>query len=199
MNPETNPVTVDTPYGKLYVSVIAAQEDSYHSMARGNVTELRPRVRVASDPTFEADPNHEDHWTIRRRAYAVHQVLYFHDKSDAEWAKGTSVDLWHTDTKSYDDGFRNDMRAQVSYDTKTYDLMRVAVTDALVIFAEANPGWEDFSLYLLQANKRDSELYKVKNLRAEADQHEAKAKKFDQKAGPLFERVPESLRALMRT
>ncbi|MEU7278730.1 hypothetical protein AB0A69_08070 [Streptomyces sp. NPDC045431] len=199
MNPETNPVTVDTRYGKLLVAVSSAKEDSFHDWERGNVTELRPRVRIASDPTFEADPGHVDHWTIRGRAYAVHQTVYFRDLSKADYASGTNLDLWHSEESPYRGGFRNDRRAQVEYRTKTYDLMRQAVADALDVFAKEHQGWDDFSVYLLKASKRDSEMSKYARLLKEAEEHKVQGEKFDQEAAPLYESLPADLRALVRT
>ncbi|MET9119900.1 hypothetical protein [Streptomyces sp. NPDC004528] len=198
MNSETTPVTVETRYGKLFVAVIPALEKKYHSTERGNVTDLYPRVRVASDPTFEANSGHVDHWTIRGRAYAVHQTVYFDDLSDREWASGTNLDLWHSEASGYGEGFRNDRRGQVEFRTKTYDLMRQAVADALDVFSEEHQGWEDFSIYLLKARYRRNELDQAARLRREAEEHQVRGNKFDVEAMPLFNGLSGTLRALIR-
>ncbi|MFC4507039.1 MULTISPECIES: hypothetical protein [Streptomyces] len=198
MNPETNPVTVETSYGKLYVAVLSAKEDSFHDSERGYVTELRPRVRVASDPTFEADPRHVEHWTIRNRAYAVHETVYYRDLSDVSSASGTNLDLWHSEDSPHMGGFRNDRRRQVEYRTATYDLMRQVVANALDVFSKDHEGWEDFSVYLLLKRKRDSQMDESARLHKEAAEHEAKGEKFEQEAAPLYDVLPDSLRVLIR-
>jgi len=198
MNPETTPQTIDTPYGKLHIAVIPATEDSFHSMGRGNVTEIRPRLRIASDPTFEADPNHADHWTIRRRAYAVHETLYFHDMTHVEYANGYKGQRWHSESNPYRGGYRNDRRGQVEYHTKTWDMMRDAVRAALDEFAKANPAWGEFSTYLLLKDRHDRESGKAADLRKEAAEHEAKADKLSAQTAPMLAGLPESLRSLIR-
>jgi hypothetical protein len=199
MNPETNPVTVDTPYGKLYVAVISATEDVHYQSGEGRVVDVSPRVRVATDPTFEADPGHADHWTIRRRAYAVHKTLYFRDLTHIEYSNGNNGGRWQAEESPYKGGFRNDRRAQVEYGTKTWDMMRDAVHDALDKFAAAHPGWEDFSRYLLLKGKHDRRISEAVDLRVQADKEQAEAEKLAGEMAPVFDAVPASLRALIRS
>lgn len=173
-NTPTTPVTVDTKYGKLYVSVAQADPHSYHDSERGNVTDLRPLVWIASDPGFEADPDAADHWTIRGRAYAVHYHVFFEDRTGIEYANGYKGERWHRDSYTpYRGGFRTDRRAPVEYSTKTYDLMWEAVTEALDAFAEQHPGWDRFSVYLLHAANARREYGKAAEARAEAAKRDA--------------------------
>lgn len=195
---ETTPITIDTPHGKLYIAVARAKEDSYHDFERGNVTDLHPLVRIATDPTFEADPNHADHWEIRRRNYAAHQTLYWHDLSHTSYATGTNLDFWHSERNPYNGGFRNDRRGQVEFRTKTYDMMRQTVADALDEFDKTHPGWKELSVYLLLHAKLTRELDEAYTLRKEADEHEDKAKVLTAQAQPMFDALPDTLRALIR-
>lgn len=198
MNPETSPVVVDSPYGKLYVAVIRAEEDRIHDSERGWVTELRPRVRVASDPGFEADPSHADHWTIRGRAYAVHQTVYRHDLRHVVYGNGANGGLWHTQESPHRGGFRNDKRRQVEFRTPTWDLMRNTMHAALDEFHRTNKGWEEFSTYLLLKGKRDSEVNEAVRLRAEASEHETRAVRLAGEMAPIFDRLSPSLVSRLR-
>lgn len=195
---ETTPVIMDTPFGKLYVAVTTAKEDEYHVAGRGNVTDLHPCVRVATDPTFEADPNHADHWTIRGRAYAVHRTFWFQDRSHIVYGNGVSAGRWHGETSPYKGGYRNDRRNEVKYGTKTYDLMDQAVTDALDKFAADHPQWGDLSLYLLFNRERNSALAEVARLNKEAAQAAARAAEWAGKADPARHELPADLAALIR-
>lgn len=192
MNPETTPVTIDTPYGVLYVAVMDAMEDSFHDSERGNVTELRPRLRVASDPTFKADPDHADHWTIRRRAYALHHTVYLWDRRKHDGG------LWHRESSPYRGGFRNDRRDQVGFWTATYDLMDAALSTALDTFAAKHEGWEELSRYLLLKYKHDREVSQAESLWKEAGEHAAKAVDLAGEVASVFDVVSADLRSLLK-
>lgn len=192
MIPETTPITFETKYGTLYVAVMAAREDSYHDRDRGNVIELRPRVRVASDPTFKADPKHEQHWTIRRRAYAVHQTFYLWDRTMH------GGDLWHKESAPYPGGYIDDRGGSVDFRTATWDLMDETVRAVLVEFHARFTGWEELSRYLLLKYKHDSEASKAEYLRAQANKHEAEAMKLAGDMAPVLSATPYAVRALLR-
>lgn len=193
MNPETVPVKIDTEHGPLYVAVMEAREDSFHDSERGNVTEVRPRVRVASDPTFEADPQADDHWTIRRRAYAVHQTFYLWDRT-----MHANGDLWHKESSPYAGGYRNDRRGQVEFRTATWELMHMATVKALGEFAAQYKGWEELSRYLLVKHKHDREIYQVVDLRAQASKHEAAAVKLAGEMAPVFDGLSGDMLSLLK-
>lgn len=198
MNPETNPIKVYTPLGPLHIAVIGADEETYYEHKRGHQTDIRPRVRVATDPTFEADPDHPDHWTIRRRAYAVHRTFFFEDRTHVVYDNGVNAGRWHHETAPYRGGYRNDRRGQVEFGTKTYDLMDKTVTAALDEFAADYPEWADFSVYLLLANKRDRAHTESTELRRQAAEAERRAAEMDKEAQPYLDRVSDDLAALIR-
>lgn len=166
MNTQTSPVQVKTAYGTLYVAVAAADRHSYHDTERGNVTDLRPEVWVASDPEFTADPGAAEHWTIRGRAYGVHYHVISEMRSDGRW---------HRSHTPYAGGFRNDRRGPVEFRTKTFDLMWEAVTTALDEFAARYPAWEDVSRYLLLAGDAAAAESRAADARREAEKHDASA------------------------
>lgn len=199
MKTETIPVRMDTQYGPLYVAVMYAREDQYHDMERGNITELLPRVRVASDPDFEADPNHADHWTIRRRAYAVHNTLVWKDRSAAEYASGTARDFWHHESSPFGRGYHNDRRTQVEFRTATYDLMWDAELAALETFAAEYPQWQELSTLMRFKGQRDRHAAEAADLMRQAEREKAAADRYREQAAPLFDALPSSLLDLMRS
>lgn len=150
----TIPVTLDTTYGPLYIAVSPARRHSYHDMKRGNVTDLRPMLRVAADPEFTGDASAAEHWTIRRRAYGVHWRIFFEDRTRIEYADGRRGERWHRE-RPYDGGFRTDHGGSVEFGAKTWALMWAAVTAALDAFDAAHPGWGDLSRYLMHVADRD--------------------------------------------
>lgn len=196
MQTETTPIKTTTPYGALYIAVSRAERYSYHDSERGNVTDLRPFLRVASDPAFEADPYATEHWTIRRRAYAVHYKIYFEDRTPLNFPKGMNGERWHHDGTPYRGGFRNDKRQPVDILTKTWDLMWDAVTVGLDAFAEQHPGWQDLSRYLLIRSEQAGHEFNATRLRSEAAECDAKALKSAGEAAYLEDRVPLTLLAL---
>lgn len=199
MIPETKPAIIETPYGKLYISIIPAREESFHMVDRGNVKEFRPMLRVASDPTFDADIHHEEHWTIRGRAYGVHEVMFFEDRSQTSYASGTAGDFFHPDHKDYYvEGYRNDRGSKVDYGSKTHKMIREAVENACAQFAEENPGWDDLSVYLHLAYKRGREEREVADLRRQAKEHDAKAREYSEKEIAVLDKVPNFLKDRLR-
>jgi hypothetical protein len=183
-NTQSTPVSVDTKFGKLYLAVATADARNYHDMKRGNVTDLRPELWVATDAGFDADPSAADHWTIRGRAYAVHYHI-IRDRNE-----------WIRSHVPYAGGFRNDRRGQVEVRTKTWDLMWDALTEGLDAFAKAYPGWEELSRYMLHSSDEDRARRKAEEARREAVKHDEIADKHRivrDKAGRL---VPTSVLAL---
>lgn len=163
MKTQSKPVAVETTFGKLYVAVANADPHSYHAMGRGNVTDLRPELWVATDAEFEADPNAADYWTIRGRAYALYyQVIRWR----GEWQRS------HT---PYNGGFRDDRRGQVKFQTKTWDQMWEAVVEGLDAFHRQTPGWEALSVYMLHAANESGEQGKAATARREAEGHDKEA------------------------
>lgn len=198
MQTKTTPIKTTTPYGALYIVVSRAERHSYHVTGRGNVTDLRPFLRVASDSTFEADPNAKDHWTIRRRSYGVHYSIYFEDRTHIQYAAtDRQGERWHYNGAPYRGGFRNDMRNPVEFHTKTWVLMWDAVTGALDAFAEQHPGWQDLSRYLLIRSEQAGHEFNATRLRSEAAECDAKALKSVGEAAYLRDRVPDDLLALI--
>lgn len=182
----TAPVAMHTRYGLLYVAVIEADRHSYHDTDRGDVTDIRPRVRAATDPTFDADPAHADHWTIRGRSYAVHNTYYFQDLTHVFGER------WHKESSPYGGGFRNDS-GQVPYSTATYDQMAAAVVTALDAFADAHSGWTDLSRYLLHRSDTATALYRAEQARKEAEQHEETGAAHAAAAFKVRTSIPDSL------
>lgn len=194
MIPESKPFELETPLGKLYVSVIDASEYHYYRTGHGKVTELRPRVRVGTDPAFETDhTSGAQHWTIRRRAYTVHRTFYFNDLSHIEYSNGANGDRWHKESAPHQGGYRNDRGGQVEFDTATYNQINDAVITALDKFAEGNPQWADMSVLLLLRIKRNRELSKAAQAHKEAEAAEAEASKLAADMDPIFQRMPRDL------
>lgn len=163
MKTQSKPVPVETTFGKLYVAVANADPNSYHERGRGNVTDLRPELWVATDAEFKADPNAADHWTIRGRAYA----LYYHV---VRW-RGE----WQRSHVPHDGGFRDDRRGQVKHQTKTWDQMWEATVQGLDAFHRQTPGWEALSIYMLHEANERGELGRALTARREAEGHDKEA------------------------
>ena len=191
MNPESTPHKVDTPYGVLYIAVMRSEEHSFHDSERGNVTELRPRIRVASDSLFEADPSDADHWTIRGRAYAVHETYQF-NAAPTTYRNGFTERHWRSGDTPYRGGFRNDKRRPVEIRTATYDLMEKAVTDALDSFAADHPDWAKFSEYLYWEGKKGSARMRVIQAQEECRKAETEVDAFTIEAGALRRGLPDT-------
>ena len=198
MNTATTPVKFTTLHGPLYIAVMSADERSYHSMERGNVTELRPMVYVASDPTFEGDPAAEDHWTIRGRRYAIRREFFFEDRTHIEYAAGHQGGRWHFEHGRYRQGYFNDLGNPIERSAKTYDVIEDEVTRWLDSFDATHPGWKNLSSYLhyrRQAAKHES---KAADLRREAAEQESKALKFAADAATCAGGIPEPILALIK-
>lgn len=184
-NTQSTPVVVDTTFGKLYIAVANADPRSYHDSDRGNVTDLRGELWIATDAGFDADPNAADHWTIRGRAYAVH---YHVVKYRGEWLRS------HT---PYNGGFRNDRRGQVEFRTKTWEQMWDAVESALNAFDKQHPGWEDLSRFMLHQSDEGSARGKAADARREAGKHDETAEGHRAVKEAAGKSVPASLLALL--
>jgi hypothetical protein len=188
MKTPTTPVRLDTPLGPLYVAVDTATRHSYYDSERGDVTELRPELRVASDPEFTADPNHTDHWTIRKSAHGVHYVIFFEDRTRFEGGR------WHRDGYTpYQGGFVNNMRKPVGFMSKTWDLMWQTLTEALDRFDVDHPRWQDLSRYLLLRSEQTRHEARAADLRREAEEHDAKAIAFAAEAAAVGNTLPDGL------
>lgn len=197
MNTATTPVRIDTAHGPLHVAVAPAVRSTSYVEGTGNVTELRPRLRVATDPTFEADPNHADHWTIRGRAYAVHLVIVFRDLTHLTYVSGYRGERWHKDDHTpYRGGFRNDKRKQVEFRTPTWDLMWATMTTALEAFNTDHDGWMDLSRFLLMTADAEAEINEAEEARRTADKHDEKARAFAAEAQLYSAAVPDGVFAL---
>lgn len=185
-NTQSTPVAVETEFGTLYVAVACADERSYHDSERGNVTDLRGELWIATDPGFEADPNAAQHWTIRGRAYALH----YHVVRD----RGA----WHRSHTPYGGGFRNDRKNPVEFNSKTWDLMWEATLKALNAFSKEHPGWEELSRYMLHESDESRARSKAEDARREAAKHDEKAKEHRALKGKTGRRLSPALRALLR-
>ena len=185
---ESTPVCVDTPLGPLHVAVMHAERRSWHEVGKGDVTALRPMLRVATDPTFEADPNHADHFTYRRRAYAVHYEVYCEERNGERWHRGGRA--------PYAGGFRNDRRGEVEWRTATFDALWQAVTAGLDAFAAATPGWEGLSRYMLLHSEVSAATSEAADLRRKAEKLDLKADALIQEAAPHLGSVPAETAAL---
>lgn len=185
MDTQSTPVIIDTKYGKLYVAVACADPHSYHDMERGNVTDLRGELWVATDAGFDADPNAADHWTIRGRAYAMHCHMV-RDRN-----------TWQRNHVPYGGGFRNDRGTSVEYSTKTWDLMWEATVTALDAFHEQNPGWENLSRYMLHESDESRARRKAEDARREAARYDDTAREHGALKGKVGATVPASLLALL--
>ncbi len=184
-NPQSTPIVIDTTFGKLYIAVANADPKSYNDSERGDVTDLRGELWIATDAGFDADPNADDHWTIRGRAYAVH---YHVVKYRGEWLRS------HT---PYDGGFRNDRRGQVEFRTKTWEQMWEAVEGALNTFDRQHPGWEDLSRFMLHQSNEDGARGDAITARREAEQHDRTAEGHCARKETAGKLVPASLLALL--
>lgn len=185
MKTQSTPVAVETQYGTLYLAVACADPHSYRDSERGNVTDLRPEIWVATDPGFEADPNAAQHWTIRGRAYAMH----YHVVRD----RGA----WHRSHAPYGGGFRNDRKNPVEFNTKTWDLMWEATVKALDTFHRQNPGWEELSRYMLHAANESSARSRAKDARQAAERHDETADECRAEREREGKAIPASLLALI--
>lgn len=194
----TTPVTFTTPYGPLYIAVIAADRHSYHDTERGDVTDLRPHLRIASDPTFSGSPKADEHWTIRRRAYAVHYEIFFEDRTKIKYAAADMVgERWHRSGYTpYGGGFRNDMRVPVEFRTKTFNLMWDAVSATLDTFDASHTGWQNLSRYLLHEQEAAAERHRADEARKEAKAHDAKADQSAVEAACLAADIPSDVFSL---
>jgi len=195
----TTPLRYDTPHGTLYLAVTTAMPDNFHEVdGRGDVTELRPRVHVATNPDFEANPNHPDHWTIRRRAYALAATFYLHDLSHVRYSNGYTGGRWHTNSRTgLAGGYVNDRGNKVEYQSATYDLMDKAVTDTLDAFHAEHPQWVELSIYLRLAADHDSAMKEADRLRKEADEAQARGDRLWAEAAPMINALPETLTDLI--
>jgi hypothetical protein len=173
---------METKYGALYIAIEPADEYSYRDTERGNVIELRPQLRVCTAPEFEADAVAE-HWTIRGRAYTIHDFMIFDARRDGRW---------HRLRSPYMGGFRNDRRGPVEFRTATFDLMRDTVVTALDEFAARHPGWEDVSRYLLHSNKATGAELAAMEARREAERYDAEAAEFRTRAEPFAAALSKS-------
>lgn len=197
MKTETTPVKVDTTHGPLYIAVMPADRHSYYDSERGDVTDLRPFLRIATDPAFEADPTHTDHWTIRGRAYAVHYEVFFEDRTGIECANGYQGERWHRSGYTpYRGGFRNDRRGPVEFGTATYTAMWAAVVDALDTFDASHPGWMELSRFLLLRAGAAGEADRAEEARQQAAKHDAEAVRLSRVAAEHSVKVPDRVMAL---
>jgi hypothetical protein len=140
-----------------------------------DVTALRPRIRVATDPTFEADPAADDHFIIRGRAYAVHRSFYFQ-------ANHHTGDPWQMEDAPYRGGYRNDRRAPVEFSQKTWDVINAAVIAALDAFVADHPEWRHFSEYLYWDGKENAARAEARDLERQARERLVKAAEYLAKA-----------------
>jgi hypothetical protein len=174
MTPESDPYKVTTPFGPLYLAVMPATMDTFWDN-NTRVTALRPRIRVASDPAFEADPAHPDHFTIRGRVYGVHRSFRF-------WPGHISGDHWHKEDPPHGGGYRNDKRKLVEFQTPTYNNIDAAVIAALDAFATDNPEWPHFSEYLYWDGKENAARAEARDLERQAREQLVKAAEYLAKA-----------------
>lgn len=196
MKTETTPVKVSTPHGALYIAVMSADRRRYYDTERGDVTELRPHLRIATDPTFEADPAHADHWTIRGRAYAVHFEIFFEDRTKIEYEHGYQGERWHRGHKPYAGGFRKDNRGEVQFGTATWDAMWKATVGALDLFDASHPGWMDLSRFLLLDGESERASGKAAEARREAAKYDAEAATLVAESSKYGRAVPATTLAL---
>lgn len=192
MNPESTPHKINTPYGVLYVAVAPAKQDRFYDTdRRTDVTVLVPRLRIASDAAFEADPNAAEHWTIRGRAYGVHQLYYFRDLTHVVYSNGRRGGRWHLEDNPHRGGFRNDKRLPVEFGTATYEMMDLLVTNALNCFAADRPGWTQFSEYLHLTDQEKSARCEASRLETELHRAVEKANDFAGRAWELGAKLPD--------
>lgn len=196
MKTETTPVRLTTPYGPLYVAVMRADRYSYHDTERGNVTDLRPFLRIATDAAFSGDPKADDHWTIRGRSYAVHYEILFEDRTKIRAYPGYEGERWHRNHTPHGGGFRNDVRNPIEFNAKTFTLMWDTVTKALDTFDATYPGWQDLSRYLLHEGESNAERFRADQARKEAKAHDAKADQSAIDAATIAADIPADVFAL---
>ena len=191
MKMSTEPVEMTTAYGSLFVAVASAGRDThYDKELRQNVSSFRPRLYVATDRTFEADPQADEYWVIRRRAYAVLRVF----------TKGTDVlnsEGWQMGDTPYGGGFRNQLRQPVEVRTSTYDLMDAAVLKALDEFAAAHPQWADLSMHLRYRDEARGAELTAAQARAELEKAEEMAHRRWTEASLVQQALPAGLVALI--
>jgi hypothetical protein len=185
-NTPTIPAVVDTKYGRLYIAVAPADRDNYHDIERGNVTDLLPRLYVATDPAFEANPNADDHWTIRGRAHAVHYQIHYRKHA----ANGK---LWHRALTPNAGGFRKTNGGQVEFRSATYGQMWEALTTALDTFADTHAGWQALSHYLLLSGDGNTAQQAAEQARTEAAKQDKIAGDFFRQAGAVGAKLAPAL------
>jgi hypothetical protein len=192
MKTPTTPLKFTTLYGPLYIAVLAANAHSYHDTERGNVTDLRPSLRVASSSAFEAEPARADHWTIRRRPYGVHWEIFHEDRT------ALGGDRWHR-TAPYRGGFRADHGGPVETQTKTFDLMWEETVRALDTFDAQNEGWRDLSVHLLHQQRADAAFVKEHNAYREAEKYLAEGQAHEKESNAVYATLPEAIAQLIIT
>lgn len=192
MQTPTVPVPVETQYGTLYVVIASADAHSYHSMERGNVTDLRPMLWVSTDPEFGDDLTPEMSWTIRGRAYYVHYRLYYQDRSHlpGHWNPGGYQPLRGK--------FRNDRGVSVDFKSKTWDLMWDTMLGAVDTFIAEHPGWDGLSRYLHHRDNTEGEEAAAARARQEAWEHEQRAIRHRERQIEAGSEVPWTVMDLIR-
>ena len=191
MKMSTEPVEMTTAYGSLFVAVASAGKDThYDKELRQNVSSFRPRLYVSTDRTFEADPQADEYWVIRRRAYAV---LKMYEKR----ANVLNSEDWQRGDTPYGGGFRNQLCQPVEYHTPTYDLMDAAVLKALDEFASAHPQWADLSMHLCYRDEATSAELTAARARVELAKAEETAHQRWAEAARVKQTLPAGLVALI--
>lgn len=199
MQTQTEAIHMITDFGPLFVSVTQAKAETHYDVdQRRDVAVLRPRLYVASDPAFEADPDADDHWLIRRRRYGVLRLYNFRDLTHLEYADGRRGDRWHAENNPNRGGYRNDRRGQVEFQTTTWNQMNAAVLMALEAFAEMFPQWGELSLYLLAKAEEESNDLEISRVRAELSKLADRAASCALATVAAGERTPDDLLALVK-
>ncbi len=148
MKTRTQPLRVSTPLGDLFVAVHdAAAHRHYDVDAREDVTVIRPRLYVGTDPGFTGSAG-ASYWKIRGRSYAVLRFYNFLDLTHIKYSTGKNAGRWHAEDNPNGGGYRNQQDKQVEFRTPTYELMDKTVEQALDVFAEEHPAWGELSTYL---------------------------------------------------
>ncbi|MFJ6680561.1 hypothetical protein [Streptomyces werraensis] len=168
---------VETETGTYYIRILAAEHKTYSRHRRNESTpgeDLNPRVLLSTDPDFE-DNLDGDHVKVRGRKYAIEEYLtYNRDRK-----------TWHHES-SYRGSFVSAPRGKkVDYMSKTWDVLRGYVDQALAKFAEQYPDFERESIAQLFRYMVSHHQSKAESLRRDARGEDAQAAEWQARLDEL--------------
>lgn len=178
---------IETAAGTFYVMVLTAHLSNVSRFDEQQnshlVEECRPRVWIATDPEFKGDAT-LGHIKIRGRKYTIdHQVQQL-PEGIGSLVEGKVEFTWNNEPM-WGGPYRNESGTEVSFRSKTYDVLYDLEREALDQFAKEYPEWVTESKRLRMEHNRDHEASKAAGLRKEAEQAEQKAAQWQARIDAL--------------